>query len=199
MADPHTAPGVRVPLIEESEASGRTAELYALVKQATGLPFVPDMFRLASTRPDLLEVVLTGFTGMFGGGVLPRETKEIISAWTSRVNSCPYCVGTHNYFLRLFGGPAELTEAIETAASPDELPVDERTRQLLHLVTKVSTAAYRITDADWERTEAAGWTNEEVLEAVFCAALFNFINRLVDGLGLGTSVTESRISRQTID
>ena len=196
MADQQTPPGVRVPLIGEAEATGRTAELYQQVKDSLGVPFVPDMFRLTSTQPDLLAAVLAGYNGVFGGGVLPRETKELISAWTSKVNSCPYCVGTHNYFLLLFGASEELTEAIKTATSPDQLPVDERTRSLLRLVTKVSEAAYKITDTDWGQATAAGWTDAELLEAVFCAALFNFITRLVDSLGLGTSVTESRISRQ---
>jgi uncharacterized peroxidase-related enzyme len=196
MADQQVVPGVRVPLIDEDAATGRTAELYELVKQATGLPFVPDMFRLASTRPDLLGALIGGFGGAFGGGVLTRETKEIISAWTSKLNSCPYCVGTHNYFLRMFGGTEELTEAIKTATSSDDLPVDDRTKQLLRLVTKVTQAAYKITDDDWDTAESAGWTNAELLEAVFVAALFSFINRFVDSLGLGTSVEESRISRQ---
>lgn len=196
MADGDSVPGVRVPLIEESAATGDTATIYALVKEKTGLPFVPDMFRLLSTRPDLLEAVLAGFGGVFGGGVLPRETKELIAAWTSRVNSCPYCVGTHNFFLQHHGGSAELAEAIKVSSAPEQLPVDDRTHELLRLVTKVSTGAYRITDEDWDSAAAAGWTNDELLEAVFCAALFNFIPRLVDGLGLGTSVRESRISQQ---
>jgi uncharacterized peroxidase-related enzyme len=196
MADQVSVPGVRVPLIDESAATGATADIYALVKERTGLPFVPDMFRLLSTRPDLLQAVLAGFGGVFGGGVLPRETKELISAWTSRVNSCPYCVGTHNFFLQQFGGSAELAQAVATSSSPDELPVDDRTHELMRLVTKVSTAAYRITDEDWAAATAAGWGDDELLEAVFCAALFNFITRLVDGLGLGTSVRESRISQQ---
>lgn len=38
-----------------------------------------------------------------------------------------------------------------------------------------------------------------MLEAVFTSALFAFINRLVDGLGLGTTVTRSRISQQDDD
>jgi len=199
MADQQVVPGVRVPLIDEDAATGRTAELYDLIKRGTGLPFVPDMFRLVSTRPELLEAVVAGFNGIFGGGVLPRETKEIISAWTSKLNSCPYCVGTHNYFLLMFGGSSELTEAIKTATASDELPVDERTRLLLRLVSKVTLAAYKITDDDWSEAADAGWTNAELLEAVFCAALFNFINRFVDSLGLGTSVTASRTSHQPTD
>lgn len=191
--------GVRVPLIPEDEATGRTAELYEKIRTATGFPFVPDMFRLASTKPALMEAVIAGYQGVFlTEGALPRGTKELIAAWTARVNQCPYCVGTHNFFLQAFGGSKELADAIAGSGSPDELPVDDRTKALLHLLTKVSTAAYKITDEDWDAAEAAGWTSEELLEGVFAAALFNFISRLVDGLGLGTSVSRSRISQQPV-
>jgi uncharacterized peroxidase-related enzyme len=190
-------PGVRVPVVAEADATGRAAELYARVKSATGMPFVPDMFRLTSTKPELLEVVIAGYLGVFGEeGELPRQTKELIAAWTSKVNGCPYCVGTHNWFLQHFGGSPELADAISERDSSDELPIDEKTKELMRLVTKVSTAAYKITDADWKRATEAGWTDGELLEAVFTAALFNFINRLVDGVGLGTSVRQSRISQQ---
>ena len=153
------------------------------------------MFRIVSKRPKLLETMLAGYDGVFNHGKLPRQTRELISAWTSKVNECPYCVGTHSYFLQAFGGSAELAKAIEAADSPDDLPVDEPTKVLLHLVTKLSRSAYRITDTDWQVALDAGWTADDLLEAFFCAALFNFITRLVDGLGLGASVARSRISQ----
>ncbi|HST47991.1 carboxymuconolactone decarboxylase family protein [Jatrophihabitans sp.] len=190
--------GVRVPLVDEADATGQLAELYARAKQVTGLEFVPDMFRLVSSRPELLETMLAGFNGVFNHGKLPRQTRELISAWTSKVNQCPYCVGTHSFFLQVFGGSAELAEAISAANSPDDLPVDERTKVLLRLLTKLSHSAYRITDSDWQLALDAGWTADDLLEAFFCAALFNFITRLVDGLGLGTTVTRSRISQQEL-
>ncbi|MGY0236627.1 carboxymuconolactone decarboxylase family protein [Longispora urticae] len=189
-------PGIRVPLIDEEHAQGRTAELYEKIKQVTGLPFVPDMFRLTSTNPRLLEVVLAGYGGVFGEGALARQTKELISAWTSKLNGCPYCVGTHSWFLSEFGGSDELLDAVENATTAEELPVDERTMPLMQLVTKVSTGAYKITDADWDKAAAAGWSDAELLEAVFTASLFAFINRLVDSTGLGSSVDRSRVARQ---
>jgi uncharacterized peroxidase-related enzyme len=186
---------VRVPLIDEAEATGRLAELYDEVRKATDLPFVPDMFRLVSTRPDLLETVLAGYRGLFTDGVMPRATRELICAWTARVNECPYCVGTHNFFYQVFGGPAEIGNAIDGAESPDDLPIDAKTKVLLNLVTKVSREAYKIVDADWQGGLDAGWTQEELLEAFFTTSLFNFITRMVDGLGLGYSVAASRISQ----
>jgi uncharacterized peroxidase-related enzyme len=192
------AAAIRVPLIEESEATGRLAELYEQVKSETGLPFVPDMFRLLSTKPELLNAILAGYNGIFNHGELPRETRELVAAWTSRLNQCPYCVGTHSFFLQVYGGSEELANAIANSADPDELPVDERTRELLRLLTKVTTAPYKITDREWQGALDAGYTAGELLEGVFCAALFNFICRLVDSTGLGTSVTMSRISQQDV-
>jgi uncharacterized peroxidase-related enzyme len=191
-------PGVRVPLVSEEEATGQAAEIYAHIKEVTKLPFVPDMFRLTSSRPHLMNIVSTGYEGMFSEeSVLPRQIRELIAAWSSKVNGCPYCVGTHNWFLAQFGGSQELLTAVATANSPDELPLDEKTLVLMRLVTKVSQAAYKVVDEDWEAVAEAGWTNEETLEAVFCASLFAFINRLVDATGLGTSVQQSRISKQS--
>lgn len=194
-----TQPGIRIPMIAEEDATGRTAELYERIKASTGLPFVPDMFRLTSTDPRLLEVLVTGYGGVFGGDTLPRHLKELISAWTSRLNGCPYCVGTHSWFLYQFGGSDELLDAVATASTAEDLPVDERTLPLMQLVTKVSTGAYAITDADWEKAAAAGWSDAEMLDAVFCACLFAFINRLVDATGLGSSTDRSRTARQLDD
>lgn len=192
-------PGIRVAMIDEEHALGRTAELYERIKSSTGLPFVPDMFRLTSTNPRLLEVVVAGYGGIFGGDTLPRQLKELISAWTSKLNGCPYCVGTHSWFLHQFGGSDELLDAVATASTAEELPVDARTLPLMQLVTKVSTGSYKITDADWEKAAAAGWSEAEILEAVFCACLFAFINRLVDATGLAGSTDRSRIARQLDD
>jgi uncharacterized peroxidase-related enzyme len=191
-------PGVRVPLIEEEDATGETAELYAHVKNVTKLPFVPDMFRLTSTRPDLLKVVSTGYQGVFlsEDAVLPRQIRELIAAWSSNVNGCPYCTGTHNWFLGQFGGSDELVAAVWSASDLEELPLEEKTKVLLRLVTKVSKHAYKVVDEDWEAVAEAGWTNAQILEAIFTASLFAFINRMVDATGLGTSVRESRISQQ---
>ncbi|HEV2886911.1 MAG TPA: carboxymuconolactone decarboxylase family protein [Jatrophihabitans sp.] len=157
------------------------------------------MFGMLSTRPDLLEAVVSGYLGVFGDGALDRRTKELIASWTSQVNGCPYCVGTHNYFLQLFGGSKELATAIQGARSEDDLPVDERTKSLLRLVTTVCRHAYKVSDSLWQETLAAGWSSEQLFEAVFTTALFNSITRLVDGLGLGQSVAQSRTSMMEPD
>ncbi|GLW86346.1 carboxymuconolactone decarboxylase family protein [Actinokineospora globicatena] len=172
----------RVPMVPEAAATGRVAELYEQARVATGLPFVPDVFRLASSTPNLLEVVVGGYTGVFADSALSRGTKELIAAWTSRLNDCGYCTVAHGWFLQQFGGSAELAAAITSSGGLADLPVDERTLTLLRLTAKVTVGASDV-DAEWADA-AREWTQEQLLEAVFCAALFAFINRLVTTLGL---------------
>jgi uncharacterized peroxidase-related enzyme len=191
--------GVRVPLIEEADATGRTAELYDMIKSAAGLPFVPDMFRLVSTKPTLLEALIAGYGGAFGELELDRRTRELVASWSSKQNSCLYCVGTHNWFLLQFGGTQELADAITEADTPEDLPVSDKVKALLRLTTKVSTAAYKITDDDWAAARAAGWAEGELLDAVFVASLFNFITGMVESLGLGSALQRSRIAAQIED
>lgn len=169
-------------MVSEADATGPTAELYARVRAATTLPFVPDVFRLTSTTPHLLEVVVTGYTGVFADSSLTRATKELIAAWTSRLNDCGYCATTHTWFLQQFGGSADLAEAITHATDPIDLPIDAPSVALLRLTTKVTTGSPEV-EEEWQEA-AASWSEEQLLEAVFCAALFAFINRLVTTLGL---------------
>lgn len=49
-------------MIAESEATGRTADLYQQVEDSLGIPFVPDTFRITSSRPELLAAIIAGFT-----------------------------------------------------------------------------------------------------------------------------------------
>lgn len=81
---------VRIPIVQESEASGRTKELYEEIAEMFGLGFVPDVFKLVSTREDLLERMLEHYKVLFFVGVLPREVKEMIATVVSATNSCEY-------------------------------------------------------------------------------------------------------------
>ena len=38
-------------MIEEAEATGRVAEIYAEIKQALGIDFVPNLYKVQAVRP----------------------------------------------------------------------------------------------------------------------------------------------------
>ena len=55
---------------------------------------------------------------------------------------------------------------------------------MLEFVGKVTQHAYRITDSDTQRLRDLGFTDEQIAESVYVAALFAMFNRVADAFGL---------------
>jgi hypothetical protein len=80
----------RIRIVQESEATGDTAAIYDEVRAVFGIPWVPDIMKLPSTRPDFSRVLLEGYKAMFLAGYVPRDVKEMIATVVSKANSCAY-------------------------------------------------------------------------------------------------------------
>lgn len=180
-----TAPppgAVRVAVVQDADASGEVAELYAGLRDAF-FGFVPDVFKLVSTRPDMLRVLVEGYTTMFAGGHLPRDAKEVIALTVARVASCQYCTAAHDTLLRVLGTDSRYADAV-AAGALDDPAIPEEVRALAQLASDITRHAYRITDDQISDVRAHGWTEAQLLEAVWVACIFNAIVRLADTLGL---------------
>jgi uncharacterized peroxidase-related enzyme len=176
----------RIRIVQEADAKGETAELYESLRDAFKLPFVPDIMKTVSIRPDFLRVMHDGYRAMFLGGVLPRDVKEMIATLVSRTNSCEYCTAAHSLMLTAAGGGSrEAAQACEVA-DVEAIPVDEKYRGLLRLSVELTKHAYSITDADIDALRTDGLADDEIIEGVFVACQFNAINRLADTFGVHT-------------
>ena len=69
-------------------------------------------------------------------------------------------------------------------ADLDAAPVTDAERELLRFAELLTRHAYRNTQADVDRVRAAGWTDDQIAEAVYITALFAFFNRVADAFGL---------------
>ncbi|RUL86108.1 carboxymuconolactone decarboxylase family protein [Tautonia sociabilis] len=69
-------------------------------------------------------------------------------------------------------------------ADLDGAPLSEAERELLRLVETITRHAYRITDEQVDALRCLGWTDEQLAECVYIAALFAFFNRVADAFGL---------------
>lgn len=66
----------------------------------------------------------------------------------------------------------------------DELPVSDAERLLLEFVGTLTNHAYRITDGQVDGLREAGWSDEQIAEAVYDGALFNLFVRLADAFDI---------------
>jgi alkylhydroperoxidase family enzyme len=55
---------------------------------------------------------------------------------------------------------------------------------LLEFTGTIARAAYRVTDEQVEGLRKAGWTDEQIAEAAYVAALFSLFVRLADTFGI---------------
>lgn len=62
------------------------------------------------------------------------------------------------------------------------LPAGERL--LLEFAGTIARAAYRVTDEQVQGLRDAGWTDEQIAEAAYVAALFSLFVRLADTFGI---------------
>jgi uncharacterized peroxidase-related enzyme len=108
--------------------------------------------------------------------------RELIGAYVSGLNACGFCVGVHRAVATGLGVEAAALEALVTEGpSPDR---HGRLAPVLAFVRKLTLTPSRMTDADAEAVRAAGWDDAALFQATLVCALFNFFNRLADGLGL---------------
>ena len=95
--------------VEESEAKGKVATIFADIKATKNIDFVPMMWRTLATNPVLLESVWTNLKTIMHPEAIGREsrldprTREIIALAVSATNGCPYCVNSHTAALRKQG------------------------------------------------------------------------------------------------
>ena len=139
-----------------------------------------DVFKLypETSRPllDYHEVV------MRGPSPFSVAERELIAAYVSGVNSCGYCHGVHTATAEACG----VAEGAIPAAvlDVDSAPVPDNLRPVLRYVEKLTLTPAALTRADAEEVLAAGWDEHALHSAVMVCALFNFMNRMVEGHGI---------------
>jgi hypothetical protein len=80
----------RIKMVEESDAEGPLAVLYAASKSRSIAGGVPDILRTMSLRPDFLAAIDAASRMHFTDGALSRAQHEMIASYVSALNRCRY-------------------------------------------------------------------------------------------------------------
>lgn len=115
--------------------------------------------------------------------------RELIAAYVSGLNACTYCHGAHVVAARVFGIDAALFEGLMADLAGSA--VDERFKPILAYVGKLTRTPSMMTDADAQAVYAAGWDEQALFDAVSVCALFNLMNRIVEGSGIKSNPLEA--------
>ena len=108
MSEPDNRTATVRPL-EELEATGRVAEIFADIKRTKNIDFVPRFWQVIATNPVQLDLVWTSLKSLMHPEAVGRvarldpTTREIIALAVSATNGCPYCINSHTAALRKLG------------------------------------------------------------------------------------------------
>lgn len=179
-------PTTHLRLIQENEAEGATAEAYQYFRDQTGRADLPGIVKCFGINPPAVrQMVDMSSSLLFNDGFLNRRQKELIATWVSHLNACPYCLDSHGFFLLVHGGARQALDSLSAGdiASAGLTPAEQL---LLSYAEKVNGASYRITRADVDALLAAGWTENQIAEAVHVTAMMGLCNRVANAFGLPT-------------
>lgn len=179
-------PWIRV--VEPEQADGRLREIYDETIKKRGR--LAEVHKIHSLNPESLRAHMGLYmTLMFGASPLPRRTRELVAVAVSRTNGCAYCVGHHADALARYEKRPEYVRAVSDGRWDALDPADSA---LCRHAEKLTKEPASVSEADIAELKAAGLGDEEILDLTQVAAYFNFVNRIVLGLGVELEGAEGR-------
>jgi uncharacterized peroxidase-related enzyme len=154
----------------------RTKALLKLIRLVSRQPVV-DAVKLALYRPDF-----------YGGGDLTHEAmrgpsdwsigdRELMAAFVSKVNDCPFCVAAHTATSSMwYRDDAKVTAAL---ADLDTAPIEKPLRATLRMLGKL-TREHSIDANDIRDVLAEGVSPRQIEDALAVCLAFNITDRLAN-------------------
>jgi uncharacterized peroxidase-related enzyme len=114
--------------------------------------------------------------------------QETISSYVSMLNKCPYSLANHWANARHLINDDEKADRIESALQNDqpENAFDGAELALMQYARKLTLHPADMVESDVTSLKQAGLDDGEILEANQIIGYFNYVNRLLNGLGVTT-------------
>ena len=177
-----------IEMIADEDAGPELREVLALARTPHGT--VDNVMRVHSLRPNTMRghVVLYRAALHDDANTLPTWLQETISSYVSILNDCPYSLANHwanaAHLIGDDGRAAEIRAALD-ARAPERV-FQGRELALLRYAEKLTLRPGEMAKADVDALRAAGLDDGEILEANQIVGYFNYVNRLLNGLGVTT-------------
>lgn len=177
-----------IDVIEEREAEGDLAETYRVVKGRRGK--VANVLKVHSLHPEALRAHLDLYlTLMFGRATLSRPQRELIGVVVSATNECAYCVEHHAQALDHYWKDRARVDRV--AHDVHDAGLEPAEVAMLEYAIKLTRTPASSTAQDVQALREVGFDDRAILEANQIVAYFNFVNRLVLGLGVRDDAEEA--------
>ncbi|MFK7857795.1 MAG: carboxymuconolactone decarboxylase family protein [Granulosicoccus sp.] len=175
-------------MIGDTEADAHLRKLLDEARTPHGT--VDNVMRVHSLRPATMQghVALYRAALHNDANTLPAWLQETLSSYVSILNDCHYSLANHWANARHLMDDEAKADAIERALKSGELEevFSGRELALLNYTRKLTCEPQAMVEADIQSLRREGLDDGQILEANQIVAYFNYVNRLLNGLGVST-------------
>jgi alkylhydroperoxidase family enzyme len=166
-------------MIEEGDAVGQVAEIFAEIKRELQLPIVPNMDKALAVSPAALAIHW-GFTrSFFEHTTIPESLTAMILYTIAETGNCEYCSASNELTCRTLGIDEEtLSALVEDLGNVSP----QRIAAIVEFAVKASHDPQGLVARDYEKVREQGITDEELVEITHIAAIGTYLDTLADAL-----------------
>lgn len=171
-----------IKVIKHAEAEGELKEIYDHLLETRGK--LAEVHKIQSLNPkSIMNHMDLYMTIMFGKSPLKRYQREMIAVVVSAANQCEYCQVHHGAALNHFWRDQAKVEQLW--ADHRSVALSDVDRLLCAYAHALSVQPGQIQESDFvQPLKKLGIEDRAILDASLVVAYFNFVNRLVLGLGV---------------
>jgi len=158
-----------------------TKLLFSFIRLFSGRP-LPDAARLTFYRPDFYGSYSKALTqeAMRGPSAWPVAERELMAAYVSKVNDCPFCIRAHTATASLAASNDVMVVAV--LADLESAPIGAGLRATLRMLGKLTRDGH-LSAADVRAVLESGVSGQQVEDALAIGYAFNVTNRLANAFG----------------
>ncbi|PSR04695.1 MAG: peroxidase [Bacteroidetes bacterium SW_11_45_7] len=177
-------------VIEPEDADGELKQIYNDLIQKRGK--LAEVHKIQSLNPESIVRHMDFYmTIMFGKSPLKRYQREMMAVGVSATNKCEYCCKHHGAALQNFW---------QDASTVDHLQKDYNSLNLSPLDNLICEYAIALTNEPETMAKSRydnklrqqGLSDRAILDATMVGSYFNFVNRMVLGLGVEVEDDEGK-------
>ena len=171
-----------IDVIEHKDATGHLKEIYDDLVAKRGK--LAGVHKIQSLNPESIVGHMNLYmTIMFGRSPLKRYQREMIAVVVSAANKCSYCIQHHAEALNHYWKDEKRVQILgEDFFKLDLTPAEAAMCRYAKALTV--SPSKNANGALVNEMKAAGLTDRTVLDVTLVCAYFNFVNRMVLGLGV---------------
>ena len=176
-------------MISDEDASKELREVLDLARTPHGT--VDNVMRVHSLRPNTMKGHVTLYRAALhdDANTIPMWFQETVSSYVSILNDCAYSLENHWKNAAYLIDDAKKSDAIEKALwskMPQDV-FDGVELEMLRYAEKLTLRPSSMVQEDVLALKAVGAEDGEILELNQIVGYFNYVNRLLNGLGVTTS------------